>query len=116
MSQTTEIETQRDYLHKILTSIKGVKKVYFQPPSTERLQYPCIIYSLNKIDTKYANGGRYLSVPSYNLILIDYDVESILQKKVLDLSGDCHVRFDRYYTADNLNHWSYVLQFTKALW
>lgn len=114
--KTTVIENQRDRLHSILTSIKGPKKVYYQPPSTERLVYPCLIYTLEKINTRYANGNRYLSVPLYTLLLIDYDPESIIQKEIMDLRGDCHVKFNRYYTADNLNHWSYDLYFTKALW
>lgn len=115
MSQTV-IETQRDYIQNILSGIDGVKKVYFQPPKDTQLAYPCIIYSLDGVRSNYANGQRYLTFPSYSLTLIDYDTESIIQKYLLDLTGDCHISFDRFYTSDNLNHWVYTLSFSKALW
>ncbi len=115
MSQTV-IENQRDYIHNILSNIDGVKKVFFQPPKDLQLVYPCIIYSLEGLSSLYSGDKRYLTFPSYSLILIDYDPESIIQKYIMDLTGDCHVSFDRFYTSDNLNHWVYTLEFSKALW
>lgn len=115
MSKTL-IETQREALQTILENIDGVKKVYYQQPYTKSLVYPCIIYSLNRFDTKYADDRRYLSFPSYTITLIDYDPESEIQKRIFDLGGPCSVSFDRFFTADNLYHWAYTLVFTKSLW
>lgn len=112
----TMIEEQRLLLQSILSNIEGVKRVYYQPPSIDKLIYPCIIYTAKNIDTNYSNGHRYLSFPSYELILIDYDPDSIIHKYIMDLNNGCHIRFDRFYTADNLNHWVYELVFSKKLW
>lgn len=115
----TPIENQREILHDILSSIDGVAKVYYQPPSKEQLVYPCILYSLNRYDVKYSNGSRYLTWPSYEVTLIDRNPESMIQKSIMDLGivePTCYVRFDRLYTADNLNHWVYTLSFTQAVW
>lgn len=112
----TEIETQRDILHEILSSLDGVKKVYYQPPSKEQIVYPCIIYELTNFVTKHSNNGRYLSFPQYTVQLIDRNPESIIQKELLDLKQGCHVAFDRFFALDNLNHWNYTLVFTRALW
>lgn len=115
MSQTV-IEQQRECLHEILLSIEGPSKVYFQPPNNIQLEYPCLIYSINRMPVSHADNNRYLMFPVYTLMLIDHDPESIIQKSILDLTGDCCISFDRFYTADNLNHWVYTLTFTKNLW
>ena len=119
MSKTV-IESQRDYLDDILRSIDGVKKVYYQPPASIHLEYPCILYKLSGYNRMYANGVCYASWPEYEVTLIDHDPESILQKRMLDLGKDadsnCYVQFNRFFTSDNLNHWAYRLTFTKASW
>jgi hypothetical protein len=119
MSKTV-IELQREHLDDILRGIEGVDHVYYQPPTSMHLKYPCILYKLSGYDKRYANGGRYISWPEYDVTIIDYNPESILQKRFMDLGTDvdsnCYVQFNRFFTADNLNHWSYRLTFTKDSW
>ena len=112
----TPIEDQRESFHAILCGIEEIKEVYFQPPHNVKLKYPCIIYSLNRIETKHANGKRYLSFPVYSITVIDYDPDSIIQKRILDLDDSCFVSFDRFFTSDNLNHWVYTIEYRKMLW
>ena len=45
-------------LHNILVSILGTSNVYFQPPTTITLKYPCIIYKLDDIEDVRANDKR----------------------------------------------------------
>lgn len=115
MSQT-KIEEQRELLDSKFREIPGIRKVYFQPPSSEKIEYPCIIYTLKDISTTYSDNTRYLSIPVYDVIMIDYNPESEIQRYMLDLGDGCHVGFDRFYTSDNLNHWVYQIYFLKALW
>jgi len=112
----TKIEIQRELLQEILSSIPEVRKVYFQPPESRMLEYPCIIYELSDMSTLYSDNSRYLSFPEYTVTVIDKNPESIIQKRMMDLSSDCHVDFNRFFTSDNLNHWVYTLVFSKALW
>lgn len=120
MSIETQIQNQRKQLDDILRSIDGVKKVYYQPPESMQLKYPCIIYEPSGQNVMYANDSRYLTFMEYTLTLIDRDPESIIQKSILDLrknaDANCYVKFDRFFTADNLNHWTYRLAFTKGMW
>ena len=37
----------------------GKKNVYFQPPSSVKMNYPCIVYSLSRISVKKANNKLY---------------------------------------------------------
>ena len=82
--------------------------VYFQPPSNCEMHYPCIRYTLSKKDVKYANNIRYMNTKCYKITLIDDDPDSELPDK-LETFPLC--QFDRFYPADNLNHWVYNLYF-----
>lgn len=86
----------------------GVSKVYFQPPESIRLTYPCIIYSLSDIDKKPADNLGYVVLNRYMITLIDYDPDSEFVEKLLLMR---YCRFDRFYTADNLNHWVFELYY-----
>lgn len=107
---------QRLMLHELLSSIEGVKKAYYQPPSSEKLKYPCIIYKCDSHTNLYANNKRYLSFPKYTLTLVDYDAESEIVERILRLSDNCIVSMDQSYTGDGLYHWAFTLYFTKGLW
>lgn len=95
-------------LHQILVNILGSNNVYFQPPSTIQLKYPCIIYQRSKIDQKYANNRTYMSKVQYSILLISRTPESNIVKKLLDLP---YCSYDRYYTADTLSHDSFTIYF-----
>lgn len=75
--------------------------VYFQPPTTYKMVYPCIRYKRNRIDTKYSNNRIYNNTVGYTLTVIDPNPNSELLEKLL-LLPLCS--FDRHYTQDNLNH------------
>ena len=95
-------------LQEILVNILGSNNVYFQPPETIRLQYPCIIYERSDIDKKYADNRAYISMVRYSLTLITRSPESGLVKEILELP-DCS--YDRYYAADTLNHDVFTLYY-----
>ena len=46
-------------LQKELEILLGINQVYFQPPATIKLSYPCIIYSIGIGNAKYANNKTY---------------------------------------------------------
>ena len=105
---------RRVQLQKILESIPGLgfnpvthrPAVYFQPPPSVKLVYPCIIYNLSRIDTKYANDKPYLNKKCYSVTIIDKDPDS----KIPDTFYNMPLcRFERPYPADNLNHWIFSL-------
>ena len=88
-------------LHEKFCEILGNRNVYFQPPSSVKMQYPAIVYSRKDIETAFANNGVYKQAPSYEAILIDRNPDSEFVEKLLLLS---HCRYERHYEADNLNH------------
>lgn len=88
-------------LHKILCGILGTKNCYFQPPSSVRMQYPAIVYSIKDIENRYADDKSYRKLPCYEMILIDKNPDNMFMEKLLDLP---YCSFDRHYESDNLNH------------
>ena len=88
-------------LHQILVGLLESNNVYFQPPSTVKMQYPCIVYKRNGIDTEYSDDTIYKYMISYMVTVIDSNPDSDLPEKILSLPL---CRFSRHYTADNLNH------------
>ena len=95
-------------LQETLVNILGSNNVYFQPPETIRLQYPCIIYERSDIDKKYADNRAYMRMVRYSLTLITRSPESDLVKAILELP---YCSYDRYYAADTLNHDVFTLYY-----
>ena len=93
-------------LHQKLKEL--TTNVYFQPPSTHEMLYPCIRYKLSKKDTKYADNIKYLNTKCYQVTIIDEDPDSELPDK-LDTFPLCQL--DTFYPADDLNHWVFTLYF-----
>ncbi len=88
-------------LQAVLEEILGSPNVYFQPPASVKMQYPAIVYKRKSINITHANDSIYRQLPEYEVILIDYDPDSVFVDKLLQLR---YCRYDRHYAADNLNH------------
>lgn len=93
-------------LHEKLVETLGSNKVYYQPPETLKLVYPCIVYSLETINTSYADDMNYKREKSYLVTLIHKDPENDIVDKLLDLEMSS---FDRHYTSDNLHHFVFTI-------
>ena len=86
----------------------GKQHVWFQPPSSVYLTYPCILYSLSSKEILSANNGKYRTRNKYTLTLIDRDPESILQARIESLP---YCAFDRVFSVDGLHHYTYTIYF-----
>lgn len=85
-----------------------VDAVYFQPPPSVLMEYPCIVYKLNFVDIKHADNKPYANKKQYLVTVIDKDPDSLIPDSVAALPT---CRFYRHFTADNLNHTAYYLYF-----
>lgn len=97
---------QRLDLHQILELL--APNVYFQPPTNIQIQYPCIIYRRDFEDKKFANNVPYSREIRYMITVIDPNPDSEIPSKVASLPKST---FNRFYTADNLNHDVYIVYF-----
>ena len=95
-------------LHNILVKLITPNKVYFQPPSSIKLEYPCIIYELEDISITYANSIKYKNKKIYSVTVIDQNPDSEIPLNVLALE---YCEFDRHFKSDNLNHYVFTLYY-----
>ena len=89
--------------------ILGSTEVYFQPPASVKLSYPCIIYSRSSINKQNANDQLYKSINEYEVTVIDPDPENTFADDILAHFPMC--RFNRQYVSENLNHSVLTLYF-----
>lgn len=95
-------------LHQILTDVLGSKNVYFQPPASVHLKYPCIIYQYETGDTQFADDLPYIFVRKYQIQVIDPNPDTDIPDKIAQLPRCLN---DRNYTADNLNHYTFNIYY-----
>jgi hypothetical protein len=95
-------------LQSFLENLIQSPNVYFQPPSSKDMEYPAIRYSLKDIENRFANNKVYRQLVTYELIVIDEDPDSEIVKHISQLPK---CKFDRHFTADNLNHTVFTLYF-----
>lgn len=88
-------------LQVLLVEILGSDHVYFQPPENVKIEYPCIIYKRDFILLDWADNKSYLKGNRYLVTCIDADPDSEIPDKIAALPKCV---YDRFYTADNLNH------------
>ena len=99
---------QRLELQAVLVGILGSSYVYFQPPPTISLVFPCIIYKRRDEEVIHAGNLPYNRRKQYEIKVIDRNPDSLIPDKIADLPLCV---FDRHYTADDLNHDVYKLFF-----
>lgn len=92
---------KRSDLGILLKTILESNAVYFQPPKSTEMVYPCIVYERSYIKTEFANNTPYLFGKLYTVTVIDRDPDSLIPDKIASLPK---CTFDRHFTADNLNH------------
>ena len=96
-------------LHEELCNVLGSSNVYFQPPESIKMKYPCIVYERSTGDTLHADNKPYLFTPRYSLTVIDKDPDSPIVQRIAETFSMC--RYNRHFTVDNLNHDTFELYY-----
>jgi hypothetical protein len=84
------------------------ENVYFQPPSNLLMEYPCIHYVIEGGELKHADNRLYKHTKRYQVTVIDRNPDSPLPDQVIELPL---CSFDRFFAADDLNHYVFTLFF-----
>ena len=95
-------------LHKILVDLMGADHVYFQPPESVKMVYPCIRFSEEGYDIKKANDKTYIKNTRYQIVVITKTPNPEVLDKIIDLPfcgpGPA-------YKASGLYHYTFTLYF-----
>lgn len=103
------IAKTRTDLQKELETLLGSRNVYYNPPETLQMKYPCFVYNFREIQDRKADDTHYNMRTSYSLQYITSRVDSKMRIKVLEHFQFC--RFDRFFVSDGLNHDNFVLYY-----
>lgn len=100
-------DSNRLALQTRLEELLGSDNVYFQPPGSTQMKYPCIKYDFHKGETNHAGNRPYSFFPIYDVTVIEKNPEnSIARTLAKNLEGS---RYDRGWGADNLYHNNFVV-------
>lgn len=96
-------------VHELLQELSGYgKRIYYNPPETVKMSYPCIVYNRVNLGARHADNMPYFRYDTYTVTHIyAKESESDLTTKLALQSG---FSFDRGYTADNLHHDVFTLK------
>lgn len=94
---------------ELQTLLEGITQyVYFQPPATVSMQYPCIVYHRDYAYVDFADNSPYKRCKRYVVTIIDRNPDSTIPDQIAELPM---CTFQRYFAKDNLNHDVYNLYF-----
>ena len=96
-------------LHEELCELLGTRNVYFQPPESIKLKYPCIVYSLSGVTKRNADDRLYNGINQYQVVSIEIDPDGDISMKLLEKYPMCS--FNRGYVVDNLNQKDHTLYY-----
>ena len=92
-----------------LESILGEAHVYFQPPTSVKISYPCFVYRIGSGDAMYANNKTYRYVNSYEVLYITKRPNLDMIDQVLEELPMC--RLTNTYCSEGLNHYAFTLYY-----
>lgn len=95
--------TTREKLYYMLQEISGYEnRVYFNPPESVKVTYPCIVYSLLDITQFHADNRPYFGYDSYQVTHIYASIgQHELTRRLLEQEG---FSFSRSFRSDGLYH------------
>lgn len=95
-------------LDRILRKTLGSSNVYFDPPESFKLKYPCIIYSLGGHSETFADNAQYYGMKRYSLLYVTQNADDPMAETLDELQ---YCRLTRPYTSDGLFHYAYEIYF-----
>lgn len=95
-------------LQKKLEDVLGSKNVYFQPPPSFKMDYPCIVYERARYNTDFANNMPYKIDKVYYATVIytdpDYDVPDKLALFPMCVFQRHYVQNNKYFDQFRINY------------
>lgn len=100
----TRLDLQQD-----IEKLFKTKNVYYQPPEGFKLSYPCVVYTLDYVNTRRADDMAYNNAFRYQLTYMSTKADLDVITKVLDHFKMCS--FDRPMKIDGLYHYFFNLYY-----
>lgn len=99
--------TLQEILQNFQMEVDETPHVYFDPPETVKMSYPCFIYHFEGYEQLNGNDERYLESERYSVRYVTKTADALLPKLIRELP---RVSFERHYTAENLHHYMFTFR------
>lgn len=90
-------------LHNELKEVLGSNNVYYQPPESFKIKYPCFVYKREQVDQKYADNYTYTHKHRYTVTYIDLDPDNNIVERMID-HHFMYLSVSRGFVSDGLYH------------
>lgn len=97
-------------MHEKLVEVLGSRHVYYQPPETVKMVYPCIVYEHDYNVAKHADNRPYKNDDVYTVTFITKDPDSSIPDAISQLRT---ASFERRFVAENLHHYVYRIRYME---
>ena len=88
-------------LQETLENLLGSKNVYYNPPETLKMEFPCIVYNRTGITETKADNVKYINHTIYKIIVLSSKPDHPVIKKILEIPM---TRFSNQYVKNNFYH------------
>ena len=89
-----------EMLHEVFPS----NNIYFQPPPTKQMKFPCIVYEFANYNTTFADNKPYQVNRQFRFTYIDSNPDTDMPDKLIQLP---HTVGERAYISDNMYHYPF---------
>ena len=80
--------------------------VYYQPPSTIKMQYPCVVYSRNRTNPFFADNQKYVRRETYQVTVVDENPDSNYANAVDQM---VEARWVNSFSTQGLHHFVFEI-------
>lgn len=102
MSSLMTRSERRQELHAELVEILGSDNVYYEPPESFKMKYPCIVYTRENMSLRRADNRIYSSETEYQITYISRTADDEIIDSIIDRFGD--ISHSRHFVSDKLHH------------
>ncbi len=102
------IDKRRLKLDKLLRDTLGTTQVYYQPPASVQMEYPCIRYNMAKVPVDYADDRAYLIRAKYIVTYITTEPDDPMKETLVETLRTPVIQI---YAADGLYHYVYEVYY-----
>ena len=110
MAQRLTLTRKVELITEALKHI-GISNVYFEPPQSIKLKYPCAVFKRGVISSRHAGNIIYKIDDSFDLTYIRLDPDDDMTHDILNIFRQ--IRHTRTFVADGLHHDQYKLYYNQ---
>lgn len=95
-------------LHELLCELVESRHVYFSPPASIQMMYPCIVYEVIGCQNDYADNLKYRNHRRWSVTYITTDPDDTVHNRLDELQ---YSNPGNPFVADGLYHFPYTIYF-----